>query len=476
MFQPRQANRQRVSSQVTARGRSGNPPLALIVDDESAICSTLADVLEDEDFLTISASSGPEALRLAEERQPDLVFLDIWMAGWDGLETLVKIREISPLSQVIMISGHANISSVLEASRRGAFDFIEKPLDLESIIFSARRALERREQLAELTHTTGEPSSGSELPEREDLPLLTYPALLSDALSGKNVGQRTLARSIILYGQGLHSGQKSGLVLEPLPLNSGIHFVNIGKSKVIPAFIDYVESTDFATTLRYGGTVAATIEHLLATLHAYRISNVLIKCNGEVPIFDGSAREFCERIAEVGLEEQGGVWHELAVDCPIRAVCGPKGVVSQSETESITIEPSENFSISYELFYPLPIGRQVFEFTLDSPESFQKEIAPARTFGFMKDIEKLQKAGLAAGGRLDNFVLIGPEQVLNTELRFPDEPVRHKILDIIGDLYLLGRPIRGRVRARMTGHSDNIRLLSKIRDLIFVGSEREAAN
>ena len=118
--------------------------------------------------------------------------------------------------------------------------------------------------------------------------------------------------------------------------------------------------------------------------------------------------------------------------------------------------------IRYELLYPAPIGEQTYEFTLDSIESYKREIAPARTFGFMKDIERLQKAGLAAGGRLDNFILIGQEKVVNTELRFADELVRHKILDCIGDLFLIGRPLRGKVTARMTGHSDNIELLRAI--------------
>ena len=118
----------------------------------------------------------------------------------------------------------------------------------------------------------------------------------------------------------------------------------------------------------------------------------------------------------------------------------------------------------YELNYPQPVGSQRVEFKMNGVDTFKEEIAPARTFGFLKDIERLQKAGLAAGGRLDNFILIGNDEIINTELRFPDELARHKILDILGDLSLIGRPLSGTITARMTGHSDNIGLLRLIKE------------
>jgi len=118
--------------------------------------------------------------------------------------------------------------------------------------------------------------------------------------------------------------------------------------------------------------------------------------------------------------------------------------------------------VSYLLRYPPPIGEQFYEFTLSTPEIYREEIAPARTFGFMRDLKMINELGLGSGGRLDNFILVGEEEVVNTALRFPDEFVRHKILDIIGDLYLLGYPIRGRVTARLTGHRDNIAIQRNI--------------
>ncbi len=135
---------------------------------------------------------------------------------------------------------------------------------------------------------------------------------------------------------------------------------------------------------------------------------------------------------------------------------------SPESNETITLSPCDRFEVCYKLSYPAPVGDQEYTFIYDGPESFDQEIAPARTFGFMKDIERLQKAGLAAGGRLDNFILIGKDNVVNTELRFPEELARHKILDILGDLFLIGRPLRCRVAAQMTGHSDNIAVLKEL--------------
>ncbi len=435
-------------------------PLVLVVDDEETICSTLAGVLEDELYATSVAYDGRDAVEQVRSAKPALVFLDIWMPGWDGIETLERIKEISPLTEVIMISGHATISNALEATKRGAFDFIEKPLDLESVIFSAKRALEKRDTMLRVELAQGDAEQTPWADARSSVPLLTHPGVLSPGLRGRDLRQRTLKRSAILYGQCLHSGMKSGLVLEPLPANSGIHFVRIGQPKAVPAFIDYVESTGFATTIRTGSSDAATIEHLMAVLHMYRISNLLVKCNGEVPIFDGSAVEFCKTIEEVGIEEQRGSWHEILIDQPVEVANGDTG-------ESIAIFPQDSFSVHYELNYPTPVGKQLFDIGLESVETFKNEIAPARTFGFMKDVERLQRAGLAAGGRLNNFILIGPDRVVNTELRFPDELVRHKILDVIGDLFLLGRPLCGRVVARMTGHSDNISLVTKLREQVI---------
>jgi len=425
----------------------------LIVDDEPEIRSSLLGVLEDEGFLVETAQDAEQCLEKVRAAKPDVVLLDIWMPGRDGVQILEELKQISPTMPVIIISGHATIQNALEATRKGAFDFIEKPFQIDSILLSIDRALER----------TGKEKTESE-PRQQ---LYDHPGIISKGAAGRNVGQRTLKKGALLYGHCLHSGQKSGLILEPLPLNSGIHYAPIGDAIAVPAHVNYVQSTGFATTLRSGSSSAATIEHLMSALHSYGISNLLVKCNGEVPIFDGSALEFCKIIEEVGIEEQGGEWYEIAPTETIVAE-NKRG----NSVEKITISPSDRLSIRYELRYPAPVGVQVYEYELPAYEGkgvnpaaieiFKKQIAPARTFGFMKDIEKLQKAGLAAGGRLDNFILIGEDRVVNTQLRFDEELARHKVLDAIGDLFLIGRPLRARIEALMTGHSENVDVLKGV--------------
>jgi UDP-3-O-acyl N-acetylglucosamine deacetylase len=216
-----------------------------------------------------------------------------------------------------------------------------------------------------------------------------------------------------------------------------------------------VDSTGYATTLHKEGVTAKTVEHLLATLHAYRITNLLVKMQGEIPIMDGSASEFCRLIEGAGLVDQGGAVEEIVINRRI--------VVDRQGGESIAIEPSDCFGIDYTLLYPHPVGLQQYTYMHHGAASFRDEIAPARTFGFVRDMKQLATMGLASGGRLDNCILIDDEKVVNTSLRFPEEFARHKILDIMGDSYLLGRPLRGMITARMTGHSDNIALLRTIK-------------
>jgi UDP-3-O-[3-hydroxymyristoyl] N-acetylglucosamine deacetylase len=431
--------------------------LVLVVDDEASIRSSLSGILKDEGISVIEAADGESAISMLIERNPALVLLDIWMPGIDGLETLKKIKEIRPSTPVVMISGHATISTAVAATRLGASDFLEKPLGLTSTIEVVRRALELAKARQESTGPTWEKIEPSSVgPLRQSLNL--KPVVFANQVArGAARPQKTIAHAAILYGQGLHSGRKSGLILEPLPANSGIHFVGVSETTTVPAHVDFVESTGFATTVRLGHTQAGTIEHLMSALCAYGISNLLIKCNGEVPVMDGSANEFCKLFEQVGLTEQDGEWYEIAINETIQV---------GNEKEWIRIEPADSFSVDYTLRYPAPVGEQHFTFTLSDPASYRAEIAPSRTFSFVKDVGYLQKQGLALGGRFDNFLLIGTEGAINDAWRFPNEPVRHKILDAIGDLYLLGRPLRGKVTACMTGHSDNIALLKKVRELL----------
>ncbi len=427
----------------------------LIVDDELSIRRTLEGIFKDEGFQTMLAQDGESALKAIAGELPDLVVLDIWMPGMDGIETLRKIKQLYPNLPVIMVSGHATIATAITATRLGASDFVEKPLDLHRIIHSVQSALVKN--IDKTAQSEGsDPFSDTEglsFSQASETTGINPVVFAKKGLEGRAFPQKTLANNAILYGQGLHTGKKSGLILEPLPPFSGIHFVGVSENTPVPAHVDFVESTGFATTLKLGTTQAGTIEHLMSALHAYGISNLLIKCNGEVPVMDGSARDFCVLFEEVGIEDQKESWHEIVID---------KEYKIGNEKEFIKIEPADDFIIDYTLSYPEPLGTQKFTFKLSEPESYKEEIAPARTFGFVKDVGYLQKQGLALGGRFDNFVLYGEEGAINDQLRFSNEAVRHKILDAIGDLFLLGRKLRGKVTAQMTGHSDNIDLLKLI--------------
>lgn len=425
--------------------------LILIVDDEPGILSTLEGILSDEGYQTLTTTSGEEALTLYKKKKPAVVFLDIWLADRDGLETLQALREMDPSAAVVMMSGHGTTSTAVKAIRMGAFDYLEKPLSYKRVVDAAAGALDykRSQRAAGAKAAPGRSRGRTPEPERR----FTAPPLLPIlAETGRN--QRTIRHSTVVYGLGLHSGQRTGMVLQPLPENSGIHFVTLPTGVEIPAHVQAVAETDYATTLSREGENIKTVEHLLSALHAYGVGNLLIKVHGEIPVLDGSALEFCKLLEEVvGVVEQDEPQREVVIDRRYEVNGGEK---------VLSIEPADEFSVSYLLRYPPPVGEQSYEFTLTSSEDYKREIAPARTFGFMKDLKMLNELGLGSGGRLDNFILVGEDEVINTDLRFPDEFVRHKILDIIGDLYLLGYPIRGKVTARLTGHRDNIALLRKI--------------
>ncbi len=417
----------------------------LVVDDEDEIRESVREILSDEGYRVIEASNGAKALQLIREEHPRLVLLDIWMPQMDGIVLLKEIKKQEPAINVIMISGHGNIHTAVTATKFGAFDFLEKPLSLDGLLLTVRRALGEAPSAKpqERRNATKRRSAGHRL------------SASSPGASKNGLKQKTLKKSVVTSGQGLHSGVKTGVILHPLPPNSGILFSGISADATVPAYVDFVGSTGYATTLRGKGIVVGTVEHFLAVLHSYGISNLLVKVQGEIPIMDGSALEFCHLIEEAGIQEEEEECSELVIDRPYR--------VALKGEESIGIEPAERFGVRYILNYPKPVGLQEHTYIFDGPENFKEEIAPARTFGFLKDIEMMEKLGLVNGGRLSNCILIDDEKVINTELRFPDEFARHKVLDIIGDFYLLGRPVRGMVTAHMTGHSDNIALLREIK-------------
>jgi UDP-3-O-[3-hydroxymyristoyl] N-acetylglucosamine deacetylase len=268
--------------------------------------------------------------------------------------------------------------------------------------------------------------------------------------------QRTLRRSISCAGIGLHSGKKATLSLKPAPADFGIRFrrTDLGGLE-IPANVANLGGIQYATGLtREQGTVD-TIEHLLAALVSRGVDNVIIELNTpEVPIMDGSAAPFIYLLQEAGIKRLSTGRRFLKVVRPIAMSQGDK---------RIAIYPSDHFKVTYSISFDHPLLRHQARTLRVTEESFAEEIAPARTFCFLKEVEMLRQNGLALGGSLDNAIVIGETGVLNA-LRFEDEFVRHKILDVIGDLALVGHPIIGHVVAHRGGHALHTAFASRIMD------------
>ncbi len=268
--------------------------------------------------------------------------------------------------------------------------------------------------------------------------------------------QRTVKNIIQCEGIGLHSGKQVGLVLRPAAPDTGIVFIrtDLGGAQVA-AVAANTAATSYATTLCANGAKVQTVEHLLAALAGLGIDNVSVELNAdEVPIMDGSARDFVRLIADAGIQTQGKLQPILKVVKPVFVREGNK---------QIAIWPSEKPSLSYFIDFNHPMLREQSLNYHISEEGFIREIADARTFGFLSDVKTLQANGLAKGASLDNAVALGDDSVLNKDgLRYKDEFVRHKILDLIGDFSLVGMPIMGHIVAHKSGHSLNAQMVNKL--------------
>ncbi|MGD9020101.1 MAG: UDP-3-O-acyl-N-acetylglucosamine deacetylase [Desulfuromonadales bacterium] len=271
--------------------------------------------------------------------------------------------------------------------------------------------------------------------------------------------QTTIARSTAISGIGLHTGQRINMTLRPADAGVGIVFHRqIGDRKVsIEATSANVVDTRMATVIGQGDARVSTVEHLLASLAAYGVDNLHIDIDGpEVPIMDGSAAPFVSVLEEAGLKRHTVSRKFLAIRKPVSVIDGEKRA---------TIIPSRFFRITFDIAFQHPCIALQQRSVKVTTAGFRKELAPARTFGFLKDVESLKAAGLARGGSLENAIVVDDEKILNPEgLRFHDEFVRHKILDAIGDLSLIGYPILGHVRAFKAGHDINHQLVEKIID------------
>jgi len=262
----------------------------------------------------------------------------------------------------------------------------------------------------------------------------------------------TLEKAASIKGIGLHSGEKTEVIIHPANPLSGLSFLKSGET--IPVHPDQVSDTLNAVTLGKGNTKIQTVEHLLAALATAGITDAVIEIAGsEIPIVDGSALPFYEAIVDAGI---------FVSDIPLAPI--------HIETASYVLEPDkylialphDSFRITYSIDYDHPLLRGQ-SITVDINSDFlAKEILPARTFGFLKDVEYLKSKGLIKGGSLDNALVLTPEGFVNDSLRFDNECLRHKILDLVGDLYLIGRPICGHIIAFRAGHALDAALASKI--------------
>jgi UDP-3-O-[3-hydroxymyristoyl] N-acetylglucosamine deacetylase len=267
--------------------------------------------------------------------------------------------------------------------------------------------------------------------------------------------QRTLRKEAFFEGIGLHTGYSVQLILKPAPPNTGIKFRRTDlKGFEIEAVRTYVAKVSYATTLMKKGVMISTVEHLLSALYGLGIDNLYLDINSmEVPILDGSGRIFMEEILKAGIVEQEELRKYIVIEKPIEVHQGDKlaGVYPDPV-------PRATYIIDFE---HKAIGSQKIQLEL-TPESYCREIGAARTFGFISDVEYLKSLGLIRGGSLENAVVLDASGIVNNELRFPDEFVRHKLLDLIGDISLAGLPIIGHLYAERAGHAIHTALADRI--------------
>lgn len=262
--------------------------------------------------------------------------------------------------------------------------------------------------------------------------------------------QRTIKNPLKIEGIGLHSGERVSLYLVPAKENSGINFIKNGVK--IPAHINYAHSFEYSTSLYKDGQTVRTVEHLMAALYFTGIDNITVEIDGEeIPIMDGSSKDFVDGIKKAGIVSLKEEKIYAVLEEPIEIIDGDK---------YIKAIPSDTFRVKYQANYNnVIIGSKSFEYTPDSKDSFLG-IYSARTYCFLEEVEYLRSKGLAKGGSLQNAVVFDKDKVINEEgLRFDDEPIRHKTLDLIGDLYLLGYPLIGDVFSYKGGHRLNAQLL-----------------
>jgi UDP-3-O-[3-hydroxymyristoyl] N-acetylglucosamine deacetylase len=269
--------------------------------------------------------------------------------------------------------------------------------------------------------------------------------------------QKTIARPVAISGVGIHTGKLVHLEIHPAPEGTGIVFRRTDRGGVeIPALASEVSSVELATSLGRDDVTISTVEHLLAAVRVCDVDNLRIDLDGpEVPILDGSALPYLHLLEAAGVRWQGAPRRILAITSPITIELGGK---------RIRASPYPGLRVSYAIDFAVPaIGHQEADLVVNR-ESFARELAPARTFALLAEVEWLHRRGLGLGGDADNCIVFGPDGPTNTGLRFADEPVRHKALDVIGDLALAGSPVWAHVEVERGGHQVHFSLLEALRE------------
>tara|TARA_B100000315_G_scaffold135995_1_gene125261 strand:+ start:2005 stop:2940 length:936 start_codon:yes stop_codon:yes gene_type:complete len=299
--------------------------------------------------------------------------------------------------------------------------------------------------------------------------------------------QCTISKPVFCTGVGLHTGLESKIIFKPAPEDYGIHFIrqDVDNCPEIMADIDHVVDISRGTTIEQNGVKIFTVEHALAAVSGLRIDNVLIELTAkEPPVMDGSSKDFVEALQKSGIVEQKKSRRVLEISEPVSYSDPKRGV-------DIHVVPSDQFRVTFMIDYKLPSLGSQYTAVYNMQEDFAREVAPARTFCFLSEIEELREIGLIKGGALDNAVVIVDKEIDNTEvnrlkslfgikeeiimgangilngkrLRYKNEPVRHKTLDLIGDMALLGVPIKGHVTAARSGHASNVEFVKMIRNI-----------
>ncbi|MFP4190645.1 MAG: bifunctional UDP-3-O-[3-hydroxymyristoyl] N-acetylglucosamine deacetylase/3-hydroxyacyl-ACP dehydratase [Candidatus Hydrogenedentota bacterium] len=278
--------------------------------------------------------------------------------------------------------------------------------------------------------------------------------------------QKTIAKEASFSGVGLHTGNLTTITFRPAPENSGVTFFrsDLPERPAIKADIDHVVDVSRGTTIGLNGVKVHTVEHVLAAVAGLAIDNVNIEVDAnEIPVGDGSALPFMNTLKGAGITEQDAERKYIELDAPI---------FYKQDDVTLSVLPADDLRLTMTISYDHPaVGTQYASYSL-TPEVFQRDIAPARTFCFLREVRMLQEQGLIQGGSLENAVVIGDDGILNDDLRYPDEFVRHKILDLLGDVYLLGRPVRGHIVGVKSGHAMHVQFSQQIKKQLMNGSNK----